>query len=242
MNISVYNTITEIIALDNRTTCIFETYGIDYNTKGDRTLIEVCENRNINLEVLIESLQTLILSNKVFHDFSSWPADLLVEYIEKKHHRYVEETIPRIEAFLNKIASTHRLNHPELEEIKKLFGYIATDLKEQMEMEETILFLYIRKMVQTVFLGKFPELASLGTIVNLIAALYKSHDMELGCIKRISLLSKNYSLPSDACDMYKQTMELLKEFQDDLIIHFHLENNILFPKMLELERQFQIDV
>lgn len=242
MNISENNTITEIVALDNRTMCIFETYGIDPNIKGDRTLIEICENRSISLEVLIESLQTLILSNNVLHDFSSWPADLLTEYIEKKHHRYVEETIPGIEAFLNKIASTHRLNHPELEEIKNLFGYIATDIREQMEMEETILFPHIRKMVQTVFLGKIPEPASFGTIVNPIAALNQSHDMELRCVKRISLLSKNYSSPSDACDMYKQTMELLKEFQDDLLIHFHLENNILFPKILELESQFHKDV
>lgn len=97
-------------------------------------------------------------------------------------------------------------------------------------------------MVQTVFLGKIPKPASFGAIVNPIAALHQTHDMVLRSLKRISLLSKNYSSPSDACNMYKQTMDLLKEFQDDLLIHFHLEINILFPKILELESQFNIDV
>ncbi|MEZ4923092.1 MAG: hemerythrin domain-containing protein [Crocinitomicaceae bacterium] len=155
MNISENNTITEIVTLDNRTMCIFETYGIDPSIKGNRALIEVREKRSISPEVLIESLHTLILSNKDLHDFSSWPADILAEYIEKKHHRYLEETISGIEALLNKLASTHRLDHPELEEIKNLFRYVVIDMREQMEMEETILFPDIKKWYKQFFWEKF---------------------------------------------------------------------------------------
>lgn len=242
MKISDKKTINEIVAYDRRTAAIFETYGIDVSSKSDRTLTEICENRSIDLELLLETLRIIVFDKNNSHDFNSWPVDLLAEYIEKKHHRYMEETIHEIQSFLNIIASIHRENHPELIEVKNLFNSAASDLNKHMEIEENILFPYIKKMVHSIFQGKLPEMAFFGKIINPTSALNQEHAMEIEYFRRISILNNNYNPPQDACALYKQTMELMKEFEEDLQVHIYLENNILFPKAIELENQIQVGI
>src|SRR5215831_17031530 len=111
-------TVGEYVADDFRTAAIFTKYGIDFCCKGHRTLDEVCEKKNINMSNLENEINTVLESkNGGGVDFKSWPADLLVDYIEKTHHRYVEEKTPTILAYLAKLCKVHGEAHPELFEI-----------------------------------------------------------------------------------------------------------------------------
>jgi regulator of cell morphogenesis and NO signaling len=82
------------------------------------------------------------------------------------------------------------------------------------------------------------EKPGFGTVKNPIAVMIQDHDNENERYKKISLLSNNYTPPEDACNSYKKTFSLLQEFDNDLHVHMDLENNILFPKAVELEREF----
>jgi regulator of cell morphogenesis and NO signaling len=170
-------------------------------------------------------------------DFQSWPLDLLADYIEKKHHRYVQDKTLEIQPYLDKICRVHGEHHPELFEIKNEFNASAGELAAHMKKEELILFPFIRKMVKAKQESSNVVAAHFGTINNPIQMMMDEHTVEGNRFKRIEELSNNYTPPQDACNTYRVSFALLKEFEQDLHLHIHLENNILFPKAIEMEKE-----
>jgi regulator of cell morphogenesis and NO signaling len=231
-------TIGELVAEDYRTASIFEQYGIDFCCNGNRNLTEACADKNIRPEELLSKIDRVQQETKSnLPDFQSWPADLLVDYIEKKHHRYIEETIPVLKQYLEKIGQVHGNNHPELLKIAALFSASAGELTAHMKKEEFILFPYIRKMVKVRNSGEQPEHPLFGTVANPIQMMMQEHDHEGVRFREISRLSNTYTPPEDACNTYRVAYATLKEFEDDLHQHIHLENNILFPRALAMEKE-----
>ena len=138
----------EFVADSYRTAAVFQKYGIDFCCKGGKTINEVCESRKIPADELLTELHDVLTqSNDQSMDYQSWPLDLLADYIEKKHHRYVEQTMPPLKQFLEKLCKVHGEHHPELLEIKEQFDAAAGELTMHMKKEELILFPYIKKMV-----------------------------------------------------------------------------------------------
>ena len=238
MSTLINKTIGEIVAEDYRTASVFEQYGIDFCCNGNRNLTEACADKNISPEELLSKIDRVQQETKSnFPDFQSWPADLLVDYIEKKHHRYVEETIPVLKQYLEKIGQVHGHNHPELLKIAALFSGSAGELTAHMKKEEFILFPYIRKMVKAQNSGEQPDHPHFGTVENPIQMMMQEHDNEGARFREISRLSNTYTPPEDACNTYRVAYATLKEFEDDLHRHIHLENNILFPRALVMEKE-----
>ena len=232
-------TIGNYVAEDFRTAALFSKYGIDFCCKGNRTLDEACEKKAISPEVLENEINAILnTANDQSIDFKSWPLDLLVEYIEKTHHRYVEEKSSVLYRFLDKLCKVHGDRHPELFEINKLFIAGAGELAKHMMKEELVLFPFIKRMTQTK--GKTIDMPNFGTVDNPIAMMQDEHTIEGERFAKIAELTNNYTPPTDACETYKVTFAMLKEFEDDLHKHIHLENNILFPGAQVLERQFNI--
>lgn len=232
-------TIGEYVAKDFRTAAIFSKHGIDFCCKGHRTIDEVCEIKKLNETELLDELNNVLSSkNDSAIDFNSWPLDLLIDYIEKTHHRYVQDKTNVLLPFLNKLCKVHGNQHPELFEINQLFLGCAGELAQHMKKEELILFPFIKKMVQAALTNNAIESPHFGTIENPIAMMMHEHDAEGERFRKIAALSNNYTPPADACNTYKVTFAMLKEFEEDLHKHIHLENNILFPKASKLEKYF----
>jgi regulator of cell morphogenesis and NO signaling len=231
--------IGEYVAEDYRTAAVFSKYKIDFCCNGGRTIDEACQKKGLDSYQLLDELN-VVLNNKGNQsiDYKSWPLDLLIDYIEKKHHRYVEEKIPVIRQFLDKLCRVHGERHPELLKINELFTDSAGDLAAHMKKEELILFPFIRKMVNATLDGKAIEAPHFGTVENPITMMKDEHDNEGERFRKIAELTDNYNPPSDACNTYKVTYAMLNEFEQDLHLHIHLENNILFPQALKLEQLF----
>ncbi len=170
-------------------------------------------------------------------DFKSWPLDLLADYIEKTHHRYVESKSPELMAYIEKICEVHGDNHPELFEIKELVQQTVGNLAQHMKKEELVLFPFIRTMENAKHKGEILQKPSFGSIQNPINQMESEHSAEGDRFRDIETLSNYYTPPEDACNTYRVSFAMLKEFQDDLHLHIHLENNILFPKSILLEKQ-----
>jgi regulator of cell morphogenesis and NO signaling len=231
--------IGQFVAEDFRTASIFNTYGIDFCCKGHRTIEEVCDKNGIDSNELLDKLKTVINSKKdQTIDYKSWPLDLLVEYIEKKHHRYIEEKTPILRQFLEKLCKVHGERHPELFEIKDLFLGCSGELASHMKKEELILFPFIKKMMKAKLENNGLQSPPFGTVENPIAMMMEEHDNEGERFRKIAELTNNYMPPADACNTYKVTFAMLQEFEQDLHVHIHLENNILFPEAIKLEEQF----
>lgn len=231
--------IGQYVAEDFRTAAIFSKHKIDFCCQGNRTVEEACDKKGIDSNQLIEELNG-VLNSKGGEtiDYKSWPLDLLAEYIEKKHHRYVEEKIPVLRQFLDKLCKVHGSRHPELFKINELFVASAGELASHMKKEELILFPFIKKMVKAKIENGAVQSPQFGTVENPIAMMMEEHDNEGARFREIDALTNNYNPPADACNTYKVTYAMLDEFEKDLHLHIHLENNILFPEAIKLEEQF----
>jgi len=231
--------IGQYVADDFRTAAIFSKYKIDFCCNGNRTVEEACNKKGIDSNMLLDELkQVLDSKGGESIDYKSWPLDLLAEYVEKKHHRYVEEKIPVLLQFLNKLCKVHGERHPELFKINELFKASAGELSAHLKKEELILFPFIKNMVNAKLTNSAIKSPQFGTVENPIEMMKHEHDTEGERFREIAELTDNYNPPADACNTYKVTYAMLEEFEKDLHLHIHLENNILFPEAIKLEQQF----
>ena len=238
MKIQEDQIIGELVAQDYRTASVFKKYDIDFCCQGNRTIGDACSSEQIDESLVVSDLNALLdAPTGSTIDYKSWPLDLLADYIEKKHHRYVVEKTLEIQPYLNKICSVHGGRHPELFEIKAHFNATAEALAQHMKKEELILFPYVRQMVQAQQDHSKWESAPFGSVQNPIEMMMEEHSTEGDRLRKIESLSNNYTAPADACNTYMVAIALLKEFEQDLHLHIHLENNILFPKAIALEKE-----
>lgn len=233
----VEKSIGQIVAEDYRTAQIFKNHNIDFCCQGNRNLQEAAVKKGIDAKELLKEIKAVQHGEQEGTiNFKSWPLDLLADYIEKKHHRYVEEKIPVLKPYLEKLCRVHGERHPELFEITEYFNKSVGELAAHMKKEEIILFPAIRKMVQAKQSGTTLERPHFGTVQNPIQMMMMEHESEGERFRLINELSNNYTPPLDGCNTYRVTFALLQEFENDLHRHIHLENNILFPKSAELEK------
>lgn len=232
--------IGELVAEDYRAAQVFKNHNIDFCCNGNRPLSEVCSENKLDEQQLrkeLEAATSFVGGDNT--DYERWPLDLLADYVEKTHHKYVEKQSQILKPYLEKICKVHGNHHPELMEIKALFNETAGAMATHMKKEELILFPFIRKMVRAEEKGEALQPPSFQTVENPVAMMKEDHDAEGERFRKIAKLSADYTPPKDACNTYKVTFGLLQEFENDLHKHIHLENNILFPKAVGLEKVLQ---
>lgn len=221
--------IGEIVTQDFRAAEIFKNAGIDFCCGGNDSLEQICRDKNLDISNLEQKLSELeSTSPNPSHNFKEWNLDFLSDYIVNTHHKTVMKLLPQLTAYTQKIAEVHGSNHPELKEIEKLFSEINTELLQHLRNEEEVLFPAIKDLMKT----NSPKAKEI--IISEITRMKGEHEFAGGAMDKINVMSKNYSVPADGCNTYQVTYKLLEEFEDDLHIHVHLENNILYPKALVL--------
>lgn len=229
-------TIGEMVAKDFRKAQIFKKYGIDFCCRGNITIDQVCENKKIDAAQLKKELKEIenIDSDETV-DYNSWALDELADYIVNKHHKYVEESIPVINEFGTKVCRVHGERHPELIDIFHYYTEVAKELTMHMHKEEMILFPYIKQLYQADKQGAKISRPGFGTIKNPINMMELEHISAGSNMDEVKRISSNFTPPENACATYTVFFLKLKEFENDLHHHIHLENNILFKKAIELE-------
>ena len=219
----------DIVTKDFRTAQVFKTYGIDFCCGGNVSLKEITAKKNIYLEKIETELTNLVGRNSNLNlNYQDWEADFLADYIVNQYHNKVVRVTPQLTEYVNKIARVHGERHPELIEIDKRFEVVVKELLTHQTQEENILFPAIKEALsQGTQKSKY-------TIKAQLKDMLKDHDMIGKTMDEINALSNNYKLPNDACKTYMVAFKMLEEFEDDLHVHVHLENNILFPKIEKL--------
>lgn len=231
----------DIVAENYQAAKVLEKYGIDFCCHGNRSLQEACQQQQLQAAQILQEIKSCNPAGTEAGDMPSgiknWPLDLMADYIEKKHHRYVTDQIPVIEASLQKIIQVHGGGHPELSEIEQVFKATAGELAMHMQKEELMLFPFIRKMTLAQRGGRKIEAPLFGSIQNPIGAMEADHEREGGRSARLRQLTNGFEAPADGCNTYRLTYRLLEDFERDLHRHIHIENNILFPGAISLEEE-----
>lgn len=228
-----------IVKKNYKTAEVFENFGLDFCCMGTQTLEEACTASNIEMNKVIIALNEIKANESDDVNFDMWPLNLLADYIYQRHHKYIETKTPIIKSYLEKICLVHGNKHPELLEIKKIFDETSGELAVHMKKEELMLFPYIKRLVHARENNTTVKSPVFYSVAAPITAMKNDHTNEGEQLQRIAKLSNNFAPPADACSTYQVTYQLLKEYEKDLHVHIHLENNILFEKAIHLEEELQ---
>ena len=240
MTIHPERTIGELVAHHYRTAEVFSRHSIDFCCGGKRTLAKACEDKNLAWETLSDELiQAIEAPEMPSQNTDKWSPDFLADYIVHTHHRYLRENLPVLCRYTAKIANVHGARHPELKVVEKQVERLTNDLLEHMAKEETILFPYIKALCTAQREhGGVPRMP-FGTVENPIHVMENEHDYAGTLLENLRDLTGGFTPPADACATYIVTFAKLKELDNDLRWHVHLENNVLFPKAILLENILQ---
>lgn len=239
MLIQKENTIGEVVVGNFHTAKIFENYGLDFCCGGKKSIEDACRDKGLDSAIVLEDLEKVNQSNATLTRFNSWDVDFLAEYIVNNHHTYVVSAITTIEHHLHKVLSAHGEKHPELAGIESIFTELKNELLDHLVKEEKMLFPYIKKMNFALKNTLELPIPPFGTVENPIKVMELEHDNAGKLTKSINSLSNGYQPPKDACATFSVLYNELKEFEEDLHVHIHLENNILYPKAKELEERLK---
>jgi regulator of cell morphogenesis and NO signaling len=228
-------TIGEIVADDYRTARVFEDHGIDFCCGGKITLSAICRDKGIELAVIEQELATVkVAALDRSLNYTAWELPFLMDFIVNTHHAYLHENMGQIAGYTLKIAEVHGANHPEVLEVAEIFGKIVPELVDHLRYEEEVFFPAIKRIDAAGKSAAIPDTMDVEALKAGLEKLQREHEEVGDAIHRIRHLAKDYEIPGDACNTFMLTYQKLKEFEDDLHKHVHLENNILFPKAAQL--------
>jgi regulator of cell morphogenesis and NO signaling len=229
-------TLASIVKANHRTVPVLEKYKLDFCCKGKRTLSEACRENNLITESVIqELLQTQDGEKNAHTPFEEMTAEQLINFIVTHHHFYVKQSVPQIFHHVQKVAAKHGDRFPYMIHAAQLFAEVADDLISHMQKEEMILFPRIKQLEETFANGEGAK-GNESFILAPINVMEEEHEHAGNLLAEIRTLTNDYTAPADACTTFRITLAELKEFEEDLHKHVHLENNILFPlaeKMLQ---------
>jgi regulator of cell morphogenesis and NO signaling len=231
----VNDTVGSIVTRSPVLSRVFEEAGIDYCCGGNKTLNEVCLEKNINSQTFLATLEdsALVSVGESVVNAAAMSLTELVDHIEQTHHAYLRSEFPRLESMTEKVASVHGEKNSRLHQIRETYIALAAELSSHMMKEEQILFPMVRQLDASETTPTF----HCGVLANPILQMESEHTQAGSVLENLRELADNYTPPDWACNTYLAMLDALARLEHDLHQHIHKENNVLFPRALEMERE-----
>jgi regulator of cell morphogenesis and NO signaling len=231
------NTVGEIVATIPHATRVFQRLGIDYCCGGGQSLANACKEKGMDLNDVLGAINAADAKETSNTNYYGLNQLELTEHIINTHHAFTRNEIERLSVLIQKVVSVHGARHPELLEVQKTFCDLADDLLPHMMKEENVLFPYVVKIETAIAAGSTCPQPAFMTVQNPIRMMQFEHDLAGQLLRELRRITSNYTAPADSCVSYKALYGGLREFEEDLHLHIHLENNILFPRAIDMETQ-----
>ncbi len=234
-------TVRDLVGHYPQTRPIFEKHGIDYCCGGGKCLAEVADESSLELSTLVSDLEDSLRAvsgepTSVDRDWYAVPLRELVDHIVEKHHGYLNGALPRLRTLIPKVLTAHGAHHGEmLRQVQDHFNALDSELSSHLMKEERILFPYIVAIEEHAREGADKPYAPFGEARNPIRQMEHEHESAGQALAKLREVTHDYALPADACPTFNAMYEELQRMEADLHEHIHLENNILFPRTIELE-------
>ena len=237
MKIDKKNTVAEVVSENIKAAHIFKKHGIDFCCGGGITIEKACMKNEVDYEVLKKDMLVIDEKPGRAYDYNSWELDFLIDHIINVHHTYVEESLPVMAQYAEKVAHVHGHYYKEVVKINELVTEVVQELSDHLKKEEMILFPFIKHLLRAKKEGIAISTPPFNTVNNPIRMMESEHENAGNIFKEIAKLSNNYTPPEEACNTFRALYAKLEEFEQDLHQHIHLENNILHPKVIALENK-----
>lgn len=230
-------TISEIASRSLGAVRVFERLGIDYCCGGKRPVEDACKELGLDATAILAELDAALTSRPADEtDWNRGSLRELIHYIVGKHHEYLKLELPRLAQRLEKVMRVYgEQDKATLEPLPRLFNGLRAEMELHMHKEEMILFPFMERLEAEVNNGRPAPPAPFGSVANPIAMMEHEHDSAGAALKRMRESTNGFAVPDYACVTYRSLLDGLRELEQDLHIHIHLENNILFPRAIALE-------
>jgi regulator of cell morphogenesis and NO signaling len=234
-------TVRELVGQYPQTRALFEKHGIDYCCGGGKCLADVAEEHGLKLSSLVDALENALQAapdkaEATDKDWNAAPLGDLVKHIVEVHHGYMKTALPRLRSLVPTVLKAHGTHHGDvLRQAQDLFNALDAELSSHLMKEEQVLFPYLVALETHVREGTPKPQAPFGSARNPIRQMEHEHESAGEALAKLRDVTNNYTLPPDACPTFGAMYEELQCMEADLHQHIHLENNILFPRAIELE-------
>ncbi len=229
MSIATESTLAALVTQDPRRARVLESYGLDYCCGGARSLAAACDEAGVDAADVAAALD--LPDQPPAQEWLALSPTELAGHIVTTHHAYLWDEMPRLTALVQKVNSVHGGRHPELATLEQLYAAVVADLGPHLTKEERILFPAIEQLERVGREASFP----FGRLAGPISQMLAEHDEVGALVVRIRATTGDYAMPEDGCASYQSMLTGLLEMERDLHEHIHKENNVLFPRVLELE-------
>ncbi|MCG3178273.1 MAG: Iron-sulfur cluster repair protein YtfE [Phycisphaerae bacterium] len=233
--------VRDLVGRHPQTRKVFERHGIDYCCGGGKCLADAARESGGDLDSLVSAIEAALTetpsqTNPAEWDWFAAPLADLARHILDTHHVYMKNTMPRIRDLLAKVVRAHGPRHGEmLGQVRDLFAGLDTEISGHLMKEEQVLFPFIIALDAHVHQGQPCPEACFQSVQGPIRQMEHEHENAGATLDRMRVVTDNYKLPADACPTFAALYEALHGLEADLHQHIHLENNILFPRTIELE-------
>jgi regulator of cell morphogenesis and NO signaling len=230
-------TVREIALANPGLIRVFEKFGIDYCCGGKKPLSAACAANGLDVaevQAALDAASTTAEAPQV--NWAMEPLAKLAEHIVSKHHAYVRAELPRLTALAEKVVRRHGDTQPHLVEVQRLVAEIVAEMGQHMVKEEIVLFPYVAKLEYAYAAGTAAPQGCFNSVERPIAVMMEEHEHAGAAMAQIRELTGGFTAPVGACPTYLAFFQGLHEFERDLHQHVHLENNVLFPRAIELEK------
>ena len=214
----------DIVTANPSTTRVFSKFGIDFCCHGQRPLSAACEADGVDTAAVLAALNTTEPTQRA--DWAELDDPSLIAHIISTHHQYLWEEFPRLAELVDKVARVHGPRHSELAQVRELFHKLRAGMEPHLRTEETLLFPEI-----SLHAGR-PERPLSDEVVAELSENQEEHDRSGHLLAELRELTNGYQIPSDACASYTAMLSGIEELENDIHIHVHKENNVLFPRVL----------
>lgn len=230
----------EIVAQNPKAADVFSKLNIDYCCGGKVKLVDVCAKKGLDVANVWAEINALSSKTAQQLDFNSFEVDFLIDYVNNVHHTYLYKNLPELDFLVNKVVTKHREKYAHLDELGQLYFELANELLGHLPKEENIIFPYAKALLTSIKANELPDAPFFGSVANPINVMHHEHESAGTILHRLREITNNYTPPADACNSHLVMISKLQELDADLIQHIHIENNILFPKIEQLEERVSV--
>ncbi len=231
MTISTSTILGDLVSEDPRRTRVLESYGLDYCCGGQRTLHEAAAAKGVDPDRVAADL--LLPGEAAPLRWESSDLAGLAHDIVDTHHAYLWAEMPRLQTLVTKVVGVHGDRHPELAQVGDLYARAVADLDPHLTREERVVFPAITRLERT----QAPVRLAGTTLGDAVQKLIDEHDVVGELFAQVNRITDGYTTPADGCASYAAMLAGLQQMEQDLHLHVHKENNVLFPKVVELDRR-----
>lgn len=231
-------TLADIAATSLVAVRTLERYGLDYCCGGKQAIGDACSAKGLDASAVMQEIEQSLNKGGGDRDWQNAPLGELARHIIATHHEYLRQELPAVGARMEKVLRVHGGRDPQtLTRMATVYDGLRSELEAHIAKEEQILFPFIAKYAQAEAQGQPVPPVPFGSIANPIAMMEREHEGAGDALVELRTLTNNYELPSYACTTVRMLFDGLQALEADLHVHIHLENNILFPRAIALERR-----